>query len=171
VFNTVADRNAYSPAVGQIAYVLDDGSGYNAVYIVAQTTPSIIWVPINVAPGATNVGGNPDLGEKTYLNTLSKQFAYNTASPSLLGNILVGSTVTSVDVVVTTAFDDVASTVSVGTDADPLQFMTTDMVYTDEEATYINDQKQTVITTTAAKVFISPGTSTQGEIAVTITYR
>lgn len=171
VFDNIADRNLYSPAIGQIAYVIDDGTGYNAVYIVAQTSPSVVWVPINVAPGATNISGNPELGEKKYLNTLSKQFSYNTASPSLLGNILLGSTITSVDVVVTTAFNDVSSTVSVGTDLDPLQFMTTDMVYADEEATYINDQKQTLITTTAAKVFISPGTSSQGEIAVTITYR
>ncbi len=170
-FNTIAERDAFSPSIGQIAYVLDDGTGYNSVYIVAQTVPTVIWIPINIAPGSYNIGGNPELGEKRYVNTISKNFAHNDISPSLLGNINANSTVVSVDVTIVTEFNDPSSTMSVGTDSNVEQFMSTEMIYTDEQATFINDQKQTLTVTTAAKVFINSGSSTQGEAQVTITYR
>lgn len=171
VFNTIAERDAFNPTVGQLAYVLDDGTGYNSAYIVAQTTPSIVWVPISIAPGSVNVGGNPQLGEKKYVSTVSKQFAYSDTGSQLLGNLAANTTVMSVDVVITIPFTDGTSTITVGTDSDPSLFMSAEMIYTDEEATFINDQKQTLVADTEAKVFINPGNSSAGEAHVTITYR
>lgn len=171
VFNTITERDAFSPTIGQIAYVLDDGTGYNSAYIVAQTTPFVVWVPISIAPGAFNINGNPALGEKRYVSTISKQFDYTDNGAQPLGNLSANTTVMSVDVVITVPFTDNTADVTVGTDSDPLQFMTADMSYLNEAATYINDQKQTLNANTEAKVFINPGTSTAGEAQVTITYR
>lgn len=171
VFNTIAERDAFSPTVGQIAYVLDDGTGYNATYIVAQTTPTVIWIPINIAPGATNIGGNPALAEKRYVNTVSKQFTYTDSGAQTFSNLSANTTVMSVDAVVIIPFTDSAATLSVGTDSSPSLFMSDSMNYLDEQATFINDQKRTLVANTETKVFINPGTSSAGEVQVTITYR
>lgn len=171
VFNTIAERDAYTPAIGQIAYVLDDGTGYNSAYIVAQTTPFVVWVPISIAPGAFNIGGNPALGEKRYVSTVSKQFDYTAVGAQTVGNLAANTTVMSVDVTITVPFTDSTAEITVGTDSNTSQFMTADMIYPDEAATFINDQKQTLVVNTEAKVFVSSGTSSAGEAQVTITYR
>lgn len=170
-FNTIAERDAFNPTIGQIAYVLDDGTGYNSAYIVAQTVPFVIWIPISIAPGAYNIGGNPNIGEKRYVSTISKQYDYTASGAQLLGNLAANTTVMSVDVVVTVPFTDNTANISVGTDSNPSLFMSHEMVSPSESATFINDQTQTLVSNTEAKVFISPGTSSAGEAQVTITYR
>lgn len=170
-FNTIAERDAFSPTIGQIAYVLDDGTGYNSAYIVAQTTPFVIWIPISIAPGAYNIGGNPNIGEKRYVSTISKQYDYTNTGAQQLGNLAANTTVMSVDVVITVPFTDNSANISVGTDSNPSLFMSNDMIYPNESATFINDQTKTLVTNTEAKVFVSPGTSSAGEAQVTITYR
>jgi hypothetical protein len=170
-FNTIAERDTFAPTIGQIAYVLDDGTGYNSAYIVAQTVPSVVWIPINIAPGAYNINGNPALGERKYVNTISKQFDYIDTGAQTLGNLAANTTVMSVDVVITVPFTDATATMTVGTDSSPALLMSADMIYLDENATFINDQQQKLTVPTAAKVFINPGTSSAGEAQVTITYR
>lgn len=167
VFNTIAERDAFLPALGQVAYVFDDGTGYNSAYIVAQVTPSVVWIPISIAPQSIN----PAQGEKRYVDTVSKQFSYLDSGATLLANIAANTTVMSVDVVVTVPFTDIAASLTVGTDGNQTVFMSATMNDLAESATFINDQKYTVLTNTEAKVFINPGTSSAGEAQVTITYR
>ena len=169
VFNTIADRNAFTPILGQLVYVLDDGTGLNSSYIAAQVSPSVVWVAINIGPNGNNVG-DPNAGNKRFTNTLTTDVVYNSPT-SILGNLAANSTVVSVDVTVTTVFDDPAAFITVGTDSDHSKFITDSMTYLDEAATYINGTKQMLNIPVTAKIFIHPNSSTQGAAQITLTYQ
>lgn len=170
VFNTIADRDAYSPIIGQIAYVLDDGTGSNAMYIAAQVSPSVVWIPISIAPNGNNVGG-PTGGDKRFPSTLNAFVEYNDPSPVNIGTLLGGTTILSVDLTVENAFDDPLSNVTVGTASDPSFFMDEDLSDTTVQGTFINQERKRLASISDVKIWLDPGSSTQGNLSITMTYQ
>lgn len=170
VFNTIADRNAYSPVIGQIAYVLDDGSGSNAMYIAAQISPTVVWIPVSIAPNGYNVGG-PSGGDKRFFTTLNAFVEHDDPSPINIGTLLEGTTVLSIDLTVETPFDDPLSNVTVGTAADPSFFMHEDLSDPSVQGTFISQERKKISTTSDIKVWVDPGSSTQGNLSIVMTYQ
>lgn len=170
VFNNIAERDAYSPTLGQVAYVLDDGTGSNAMYIAAQIVPTVIWTVISIGPNGNNVG-DQTAGDKRFVSTLSATVQYDDPSPVKIGNLAAGTTVLSVDLTVDNVFDDPVAEITVGTDADHSRFMSGYMSDTREASTYINQEKQKLSSLTEVKLWISPGSSTQGNISLVMTYQ
>lgn len=170
VFNNIADRDAYSPTLGQVVYVLDDGTGSNAMYIAAQISPSTVWIPISIAPSGNNVGG-PTGGDKRFPSTLNAFVEYNDPSPVNIGTLLGGTTILSVDLTVENAFDDPLSNVTVGTASDPSFFMDEDLSDTAVQGTFINQERKRLSSTSDVKIWLEPGSSTQGNLSITMTYQ
>lgn len=170
VFDTIADRDLYSPTLGQVVYVLDDGTGSNAMYIAGQISPSVVWIPISIGPNGSNVGGQSG-GDKRFPSTLNAFFEHDTASPLKIGTLSAGTTVLSVDLTVENAFDDPLSNVTVGTDSDPSFFMGQEMSDPTVQATFINQERKRLVGTSDVKVWVTPGSSTQGNISIVMTYQ
>lgn len=170
VFNNIAERDSYSPTLGQVAYVLDNGTGSNAMYIAAQISPSVIWVPINIGPGANNVGGQAG-GDKRYPNTLNAFVEHDALSPVKIGTLLGGTTVLGVDVTIENPFDDPLSNVTVGTDSNPSLFMSDYQSDPTVQATFINQERKRLSGNTDVKIWLMPGSSNQGNLSIVMTYQ
>lgn len=167
-FPDIAARNAVIPMVGQVCYVLDDGTGSNAMYIAASISPSVIWIPISIGPDGNNIGPQP-AGDKRYVNTYTIDVAYDTPSPISMGKLLAGSTVSKVAIKVTSEFDSV-SNITIGTVSNPSLFMSDYMSDTSMVATFVNEEQQTVGSLTDVLVYVSPGSSIQGYARIILTY-
>jgi len=159
-FNTIGDRDSYSPTLGEFGYVLDDGTGNSSLYVVAQLTPNIIWVPVSISQGS-----------KRYLSTLGAVVNYNDINPVIVGALLADSTILDVDVCIVTAFNDPGSIMTIGTDAITDQFMTSNMLDPTTVGTYINAEQQYLSSLTIIKAFFTPGFSGQGMARVIVTYQ
>lgn len=170
IFDTIPDRDAYSPTLGQVVYVLNDGTGSNAMYIAAQVSPSVVWVPISIGPGANNIGG-PAGGDKRYPSTLNAFVEYDAASPVNIGTLSQGTTVLGVDITIETPFDDPASNVTVGTQSNPVLFMTEYQSDPTIQATFINQERRKITENTDVKIWLMPGSSSQGNLSIVMTYQ
>lgn len=168
-FNNIAERDSASPIVGQVCYVLDDGTGSNAMYIAASISPSIVWIPISIGPNGYNVGPQQS-GDKRYVNTYTVDVAYDSPSPVSMGKLPAGSTVSKIAIKVSGSFDDV-STITVGTSSNPGLFMSGYMSDTSMVATFVNEEQVTVGSLTNVLVYVSPGASTQGYARIILTYQ
>lgn len=168
-FNNIAARNAVTPTLGQVCYVLDDGTGSNAMYIAAQITPSVVWIPINIGPNGNNIGPQT-AGDRRYINTYTKQISYNTTSPAYIGSLTIGSAITKISIKMTTEFDSL-STITIGTMSSQSEFMAAYMSDTEQLATFINEECHEISSLTNIYAFITPGSSTQGEAFIIITYQ
>lgn len=168
-FNDIAARNAATPQLGQVCYVLDDGTGSNCMYVAAQISPSVIWIPISIAPNGNNIGPQT-AGDRRFVDGYRLQIAYDTTSPAYIGTLNPGSIISKVSVKVTTEFDDVG-TITIGTMASPGEFMTSEMCDPSLQATFINEEGYLIGASTNVYAFINPGASTQGDAIINVTFQ
>jgi hypothetical protein len=140
------------------------------MYIAAQISPSVIWIPISIAPNGNNVGG-PAGGDKRFPSTLNAFIEHNDPSPINIGTLLGGATVLSVDLTVENAFNDPLSNVTVGTASDPDFFMNEDLSDPSVQGTFINQERKRIASTSDIKVWVEPGSSTQGNLSIVMTYQ
>ena len=156
----ITARNAITPAVGDMAYVLNDGTGSYAIYL---------WDGSNWSKLATEESATVDA--RTY------QVEYNLGvsnSTILFGNVSVDRKIETVNIEVTTAFDDANANVEVGTIALPTVLMEGNE--NDLSATGIYGVTPDYYTSDGAGqdtlfyLNVNAGTSTQGNIVATLTY-
>jgi len=159
-FGTIADRDASSPYLGELAYVSDDGTGNASLYIAAQITPSVIWLPVSMSQG-----------NRRFLSTLTGSVSYSDSNPVVLGILEGGTTVLNVDVLVITPFNDPSAAMTIGTDAQDDAFMGAGMLDPTTAGTYINESQQQVLSLTVLKAFFTPGFSGTGSVQIVITYQ
>lgn len=158
-FSTIADRDASSPYMGQISYVIDDGTGISSLYVASQITPSVVWTPVSISQGS-----------KRFVSTIGTAVSYSDTNPVIIGALAADTTILDVDVLISTAFNDPSATMTVGTDAENDAFMDSTMLDPTTAGTYINGEQQPVNSLTTIKVFFNPGFSGQGTAYVVITY-
>ena len=167
-YNNLHDRDLSIPHLGDVVYVYDDGSGHNAMYIAAQTFPSIIWVPVGISPDGNNVG-NSSVGSTTLATSFSATGSY-TASSLLIGTMAPTKTLTKVTVQVITPFSDTASSLQIGTDTNHVALMDDSLIDLLRSGIYIKNLGYNVANLTTIKAFVAAGSSTQGSYRVLLEY-
>lgn len=156
---TIAARNALSPGIGDMAYVINDGTGSYALYL---------WNGSDWQQLATEESAHVDAG--TY------EIDYTIGDPTLilLGNVSVDRKVQSVSAEVTVAFDDNLANVSVGTTGDPDLLFTPGSVNLNSTGTYLNNPEYYTANISGQDeqfyVTIDPQSATIGNVTVKITY-
>ena len=166
--NTIAERNALTVTQGTIVYVYDDGSGHNQAYIAAALTPTV-WQPIGLSTDGYNIGNN-SAGSTTLIYNFLAAGTHTSTSPVMVGTMAPIKTVLFLDVQITTAFNDPASNISIGTDSITDLLMDNTLIDTTTVGSYTTVLGYPVITTTAIKAFVGVGTSTQGAYRITMDY-
>ncbi len=159
VVANIPSRDALNPATGDMAYVLNDGTGSFALYVWDGTSWNLIGTEESAQVDA---------------RTFEIDYTVGNATTIFLGNVSVGRKVESVSTDVNVAFDDPASTLTVGSVADPDLLFTNNMVnltiadrYLDNPEYFVEDaggqDAQYYVT-------VDPQTSTTGNVTVKITY-
>ena len=98
-------------------------------------------------------------------------FNYGDATPKNLVLVPANSIITSVSIILLTAFDDPASTLSVGDAGDVNRLLATTDNTTQITGTYTTEPAYKYLSSTQITLSISPGTSTQGNGIVLINYQ
>ena len=159
IVSTIAARNALSPGMGDMAYVINDGTGSYALYL---------WNGSDWQQLATEESAHVDAG------TYEIDYTIGDTTLILLGNVSVDRKVQSVSAEVTVAFDDNLANVSVGTTADPDLLFTPGSVNLSATGTYLNNPEYYTANINGQDeqfyVTIDPQTSTVGNVTVKITY-
>lgn len=154
----ITARNALTPLIGDIAYVLDSGQGEWTLYIWDGGQ----WIQLT-DEDASDVDAQ----------TLSVNATYTSGSPILIGSLSDGARITSITVDVTVVWDDPAATLTVGDSVDNTRFMSTSLNDLTTLGTYYSSpafQYNTGGIETEVSVYLSSGTATQGSATVTISY-
>ena len=90
-------------------------------------------------------------------------FTFATSSPLTLYNLLAGDDIVEVKLVIETAFDDVASSVQIGTVATPgLVFAANESNISKPDCQWLSSRVHEIASSETLRLLISPGTSTQG---------
>ena len=159
VVANIAARDALSPSIGDMAYVINDGTGSYALYL---------WQGSSWKQLATE--------ESAYVDARTYEIDYSVGGNTsiLLGNVSVDRKIESVSAEVTVAFDDANANVFVGTVADPDLLFDSNDSDLDVVATYLvkpefyttdpSGQDQQYYAT------IDPQGATVGNVTVKITY-
>jgi hypothetical protein len=156
---TITARDALSPGVGDMAYVINDGTGSYALYIWDGS----VWAQL-----ATE--------ESAYVDARSYEVNYSIgdATTILLGNVSVDRKIETVTAEVTVAFDDANANIILGTTADPDLLFQNDSADLDQLSTYLVKPEYYVTDLTGQDeqfyVTIDPQTATVGNVTVKITY-
>lgn len=156
VVANIPARDVLTPAEGDSCYVRSGASGEYELYLYDAG-----WVLLSTADSA-----------RTDANTAEAIVSFNTGSPVLIGNVSQDSRVTTVTVDVTTAFDDVTSTLTVGDAGDNARLMDDIFVDLTEVGTYVVnvDYIYTSATDTDVFAYFDFGVSTQGSARVIVTH-
>ncbi len=115
-------------------------------------------------PGLTTPGAYELIRNSTAPQLLSVSFAFNTASPLILVPVFAGGINARAQIQITTAFNDVAATLLLGTSANPSLVMNA----TDSVPSVVDSYDQSTMVTFPGpgpdklQLTINPGTSTQG---------
>ena len=159
VIADITDRDLLTPAVGDMAYVLDDGTGSFALYLWDGSA----WRQL-----ATE--------ESAQVDARSYEIDYSVGDPTtiFLGNVSVDRKIQSVSAEVTVAFDDATANVLVGTVGDPdllfdataAEITVVDTYFTHPEYFTANVAGQD----TQFYVTVDPQAATVGNVTVKITY-
>ena len=159
VIADITDRDLLTPAVGDMAYVLDDGTGSFALYLWDGSA----WRQL-----ATE--------ESAQVDARSYEINYSVGDPTtiFLGNVSVDRKIQSVSADVTVAFDDATANVLVGTVGDPdllfdataAEIAVVDTYFTHPEYFTANVAGQD----TPFYVTVDPQAATVGNVTVKITY-
>lgn len=164
----IAARNALTVSLGTIVYVYNDGSGHNQAYIAADTGPNV-WVKVGLSQNGQNVG-NSTSGSTTLVNSFIATGTYTSASPLMVGTVPSNSLLTRVDVQISTAFNDPASNIEIGTATVPGLLMDNTLINSNIVGSYVTTLAYPVVTATSIKAFINPGSSTTGEFRIVLDY-
>ncbi len=156
---TITARDALSPGVGDMAYVINDGTGSYALYIWDGS----VWAQL-----ATE--------ESAHVDARSYEVNYSVGDSTniLLGNVSVDRKIETVTAEVTVAFDDANANVTVGTLADTDLLFQNDSGDLDQLATYLV-KPEYYVTDLAGQddqyyVTIDPQSATIGNVTIKITY-
>lgn len=159
VVESIAARDNLNPGTGDLAYVLNDGTGSFALYVWDGSS----WNLIGTEESA-----------QTDARTYEVDYSVGANTTIFLGNVSVDRKIESVSADVSVAFDDASASLTVGTIADPDLLFTNNMVnlgvsdrYLDNPEFYVEDaggqDAQYYVT-------IDPQASTVGNVTVKITY-
>ena len=159
VIADITDRDLLTPAVGDMAYVLDDGTGSFALYLWDGNA----WRQL-----ATEESAQVDA------RTYEVDYGVGDATTIFLGNVSVDRKIQSVSADVTVAFDDATANVLVGTIGDPdllfdataAEITVVDTYFTHPEYFTANVAGQD----TSFYVTVDPQAATVGNVTVKITY-
>jgi hypothetical protein len=156
VVNTIAERNALSPAIGDQVFVRTGTDGEWQLWLWEGSAYYLI--------------SSKDTSE-TDSNTIEALVTPLTVSPVLLGNISEGSRVTVVTVEVTQAFDGTPA-LTVGDALDSARLMTNNMLDLGVVGTYTvtTDYVYSNITDTDINGYFNAGGSTVGEARILVSY-
>ena len=156
---TITARDALSPGVGDMAYVINDGTGSYALYIWDGS----VWAQL-----ATE--------ESAHVDARSYEVNYSVGDSTniLLGNVSVDRKIETVTAEVTVAFNDANANVTVGTLADTDLLFQNDSGDLDQLATYLV-KPEYYVTDLAGQddqyyVTIDPQSATIGNVTIKITY-
>ena len=159
VVSTISARDALSPGVGDMAYVINDGTGSYALYL---------WNGSGWQQLATE--------ESAYVDARSYEISYAVGANTtvLLGNGSVDRKIETVTAEVTVAFNDANANVIVGTLSDPDLLFQNDSADLDQVSTYLV-KPEYYVTDAAGQdeqfyVNIDPQLATVGNVTVKITY-
>jgi hypothetical protein len=164
----IAARNALTVTLGTIVYVYDDGSGHNQAYIAAKLGPTV-WIPVGLSTDGMNVG-NSTSGSTTLTNTFLAVGNYASANPVMVGTMAPPKTITFIDVEITAPFNDISSSIDIGTDTANGLLMDNTLIDPTVVGSYSTVLSYPVVTTTTIKAFVGIGTSTQGAYRITMDY-
>ena len=164
----IAARNALTVSLGTIVYVYNDGSGHNQAYIAADTGPNV-WVKVGLSQNGQNVG-NSTSGSTTLVNSFVATGTYTSASPVMVGTVPSNSLMTRVDVQISTAFDDPASNIEIGTDSVHGLLMDNTLINSNTVGSYVTTIAYPIGAATSIKAFINPGSSTTGQFRIVLDY-
>lgn len=156
VVDDIAARDILTPQTGDACFVRTGASGEYEQYVYDAG-----WILLATADSA-----------RTDANTAEAIVNFDTGSPVLIGNVSQNSRVTTVTVDVTIAFNDIASTLTVGDASDNERLLTNDFVDLSEIGTYVVnvDYIYTSAADTDVLAYFDFGTSTQGSARVIVTH-
>ena len=164
----IAARNALVVTLGTIVYVYNDGSGHNQAYIAADIGPTV-WVKVGLSQNGQNVG-NAISGSTTLVNSFVATGTYTSTSPVMVGTVPSNSLMTRVDVQISTAFDDPASNIEIGTETVNGLLMDNTLINSNTAGSYVTTIAYPIGAATSIKAFINPGSSTTGEFRIVLDY-
>jgi len=149
---------------GQTFSITNNTTGGQSITAIGPTGTGVLIAPGGAPTVITTDGINyyKSTGSASGGIALTAPFTYATSSPEVVQAVVPGQLITRAVVVIETAFDDPAASVTVGTTANPdlifgpgdISTNTTDQ-YQEQDITPFNANDFLIIT-------ITPGTSTQG---------
>lgn len=156
-------RDLLSPAIGDQAYVVnsDDGSGNSIGEWSLWLWDGGAWVKISDEDSAS-----------TDAKSIESTLLYTDSGANAVVTLSDGRRVISVAVEVLTVFNDVAAALSVGDAGDDSRLMSAELVDLAATGTYNAISNFVYSSGNDEDIFVTivPGTSTQGEVKVVITY-
>jgi len=159
VIEDITDRDLLNPAVGDMAYVLNDGTGSFALYLWDGTA----WRQL-----ATEESAQVDA------RTYEVDYGVGDATTIFLGNVSVNRKIESVSADITVPFDDATANILVGTVAQPDQLFTGNYARPEIVDTYLVNPEYFVEDPNGQDaqyyVTIDPQAATVGNVTVKITY-
>ena len=159
VIADITDRDLLNPAVGDMAYVLNDGTGSFALYLWDGSA----WRQL-----ATEESAQVDA------RTYEVDYSVGANTTIFLGNVSVDRKIESVSADVTVAFDDATANISVGTVADPDLLFNSNFARPDVVDTYMVNPEFFVEDAGGQDaqyyLTVNPQAATTGNVTVKITY-
>jgi len=159
VIADITDRDLLNPAVGDMAYVLNDGTGSFALYLWDGTTWQLL--------------GNEE-SALSQARSYEVEYGVGDATTIFLGNVSVDRKIESVSADITVAFDDGTANISVGTAADPDLLFNSSFASPDVLDTYRVNPEYFVEDPGGQDaqyyLTVDPKAATVGNVTVTITY-
>jgi hypothetical protein len=168
-YATISDMYADSTALrGTLGYVLDDGSGHNQLYVLANMSPKL-WMPIGLNTDGQNIGGT-NTGNTTLQNSFLAVGTYDGSNPLTIGKVPENKTLTSVRVQIQATFNDPTSTIDIGIAGDSGALMDHTLINTSVAGFYNRNLYQPVPANYTVISTVGVGTSTQGSYTVVLNY-
>lgn len=159
VVANIPARDALNPSLGDMAYVLNDGTGSFALYV----WDGVKW----------NLIGNEE-SALSQARTYEVDYNVGDATTIFLGNVSVDRKIESVSADINQAFDDATATITVGTIADPDLLFNGDFVRPDVADTYMVNPEYFVEDAGGQDaqyyLTVNPQAATTGNVTVKITY-
>ena len=154
----ITARNALSPTIGDMVFVIDTGNGEYGFFVYSG--------------GAWRLLADED-SANTDANTLSATITQGGGSgTTAVGTVSDGSRITLVSIEVTQAFDDSNATLTVGDTGDADRLVSDDMLDLTSTGTYAIQPAYQYTTGSDATInaYLNIGSSTQGSAKVLVSY-
>jgi len=105
------------------------------------------------------------------LEVIDKVFNFDDASPIDFGSLVSGDEILNAELEITTVFDDVAATVTLGQTTDTGNILNSAQIDPTDVGTYHNAENFQITGADGVRIQIVPGTSTQGQGRAVVTIR